>query len=181
MNLVFTILVSFATASTVHCLAADTGSAPRIEIVVAAIKKSIPKGWTCTVIIEKGKMGHPPGLEEPAFRLDFVNTNLTFHGEVLPGGARPTYANFRLHFHDRSERDGILKIVGPTPATSGDNPIVFGETKDYILVSSPSWQNYFVAGKFGRGNWGGGSRTEEANKAVAPLLDALKAYCRTNS
>jgi hypothetical protein len=41
------------------------------EAAASDIRKWLSDGWTCTLLSEKGEMGHPHGLEEPLFRLDF--------------------------------------------------------------------------------------------------------------
>ena len=145
------------------------------EAAAADIRKSLPVGWTCTAVSEQGKMGHPHGLEEPLFRLDFVNTNLTFSVDDGPGQTRLVHPNLRLHFHASAERERILKTIEAERIYSWAIPVLFADTKDYVVVTSPLWQNHYST-QVGGTTWGAGVYTEEANRLIAPLLEALKKY-----
>ncbi len=145
------------------------------EAVASDIRKRLPDGWTCTLISEKGKMGHPHGLEEPLFRLDFVNENLAFPVEDEPGRTKLVHPNLRLHFHASAERERILKTIKAEEVYSWAIPTLFADTRDYIVVTSPLWQNHDSM-KVGDTTWGSGVYTEEANRLIAPLLRALKEY-----
>ncbi len=170
----FVILPFFAAVVLVF---ADGGAAPQstAEGVAADIQKQIPQGWKCSLISENGKMGHPHGLEEPLFRLDFVNTNLAFREETKPGKVDLVHPNLRLHFHAIAERERILKTIQGEGAYSWDIPILFAETKEYIIVTSPLWQNTYTE-KTDDATWVAGVHTEAANRAIAPLLEALRRY-----
>ncbi len=140
------------------------------EAIAADIRKHLPDGWTCTLIAEKGKMGHPHGLEEPLFRLDFVNSTVTFADE-----AGPTHPSLRLHFHASAERERILKTIEAERVYSWVIPTLFADTRDYVVVTSPLWQNT-TRMKVSNTTWAAGTYTEGANRAIAPLLQALKKY-----
>ena len=140
------------------------------DAIAADIRKHLPEGWTCTLISEKGKMGHPHGLEEPLFRLDFVNSNVAF-----PGETGPVPPNLRLHFHANAERERILKTIEAERNYSWAIPTLFADTREYVVVTSPLWQNNDKV-KIGNTTWGAGVYTEQANGAIAPLLQALKKY-----
>ena len=169
--------VILAPFTAVVLMCASCGAAPRstADGVAAEIQNQIPQGWKCILVSEKGKMGHPHGLEEPLFRLDFVNTNLAFREETKPGKVDLVHPNLRLHFHVIAEREQILKTIQRESVFSWDIPILFAETKEYIIVTSPSWQNQHTE-KTGDATWGAGVYTEDANKAIAPLLEALRRY-----
>jgi hypothetical protein len=141
------------------------------EAVANDIRKQLPDGWTCTLVSGKGKMGHPHGLEEPLFRLDFANSNVAFAVD----GTRRVHPNLRLHFHARAERERILKTIEAEQAYSWAIPTLFADTRDYVIVTSPLWQNHYTT-EVGGTTWGAGVYTEEANRAIAPLLQALKKY-----
>jgi len=140
------------------------------EAVAADIRKQLPEGWTCTPISEKGKMGHPHGLEEPLFRLDFVNPNVAFTEEI-----GPVHPNLRLHFHASADRERILKTIEAERVYSWAIPTLFADTREYVVVTSPLWQNNNKV-QVGNTTWGSGVYTEEANRLIAPLLQALKKY-----
>ena len=148
------------------------------DAMAAEIRKSLPAGWTCTVIAEKGKMGHPHGLEEPAFRIDFVNENLVFRFENPPAPVKLVHPNLRLHFHPNADRARILRTIEAELMYSWAIPTLFAETKHYVVVTSPMWQNH-DSFKVGDATWGAGVYTDEANRQIAPLLDALKKYFDT--
>jgi hypothetical protein len=145
------------------------------EAVASDIRKSLPAGWTCTPISEKGKMGHPHGLEEPLFRVDFVNMGVAFPVVDEPGRTKLVHPNLRLHFHASAEREHILKTIDAEQIYSWAIPILFADTKDYTVVTSPLWQNHDSM-TLGNTTWGSGVYTEEANRLIAPLLRALKEY-----
>ena len=108
---------------------------PTADAVAAEIQRAMPKGWTCTLVKEKGKMGHPHGLCEPSFRLDFVNKVATFR-DTFGGQTQDVHPNLRLHFHPIGERDRVLKTIQAESIMSWDIPVLFAETKDYIVVTS---------------------------------------------
>jgi hypothetical protein len=145
------------------------------DAVAAEIRKILPEGWTCTVVSEKGKMGHPHGLEEPVFRLDLENTHVAFREETDPGQVMMVHPNLRLHFHPSADRERILKTIEAERPYSWAIPTLFADTKDYVVVTSPLWQNHYST-KVGDSTWGVGVYTEEANRLIAPLLKALKTY-----
>jgi len=146
----------------------------RAERITADIQKRLPDGWTCTLISEKGKMGHPHGLGEPLFRLDFINTNLTFNAAEKKGQNKPAHPNLRLHFHDIAEREHVLQTIEAEEIFSHDIPVLFIETKEYVVVTSPLWVN-FVEMEIGAA----GVHTEEASEELAPLVKALRKYFET--
>jgi hypothetical protein len=142
------------------------------EAAASDIRKYLPEGWTCTLVSQKGKMGHPHGLEEPLFRLDFVNSNVAF---TVDKPTRLVHPNLRLHFHASAERERILQTIEAERLYSWAIPVLFADTKDYVVVTSPLWQNHYATEVDGT-TWGAGVYTEEANNLIAPLLEALKKY-----
>ena len=154
--------------------AAETNALPSGQSVAADIQKELPEGWSLTLIDEKGKMGHPHGLEEPLFRIDFVNTNVAIQETRQMYGTNATssfHPNLRLHFHSQADREQTLKIIEKEKIFSWDIPTLFGETKDFVIVGSPMWHNRFQT-DFASG----GDFSAEANKALHPLLEALRKY-----
>lgn len=137
-----------------------------IATLVAGIKAILPKGWECSVISEPGKMGHPHGLEEPLFRVDFINQQESFQADGLPREKRRLHPSMRLHFHRIQDKQRIMKVIEAERLYSWDIPIYFSETKDYSIVTSPPWINQ-------------GWYTDEARKLIAPLEQALKAQATT--
>jgi hypothetical protein len=141
------------------------------EAVAAEIRKHLPEGWTCTLIAETGKMGHPHGLEEPLFRLDFVNPTVAFTVDET----KRVHPNLRLHFHPSAERARILRTIEAERFFSWAIPVLFADTRDYVVVTSPLWQNHYTE-QVGTATWGVGVSTSEAVLLIAPLLQVLKKY-----
>lgn len=133
---------------------------------VAQIRAVLPKGWECSVISEPGRMGHPHGLEEPLFRMDFINRNESFQADGLPGEKRRLHPSMRLHFHRIQDKQRIMKVIEAERLYSWDIPIYFSETKDHLIVTSPPWINQ-------------GWYTDEARKLIAPLEQILKRAAAT--
>ena len=152
-----------------------TTSAPEPKEVAAEMRKLLPAGWTCTLISEKGKMGHPHGLNEPLFRLDFINTGVTFPAGIRKRKYLDVNPNLRLHFHAIAEREEVLKTIRAEMGYSWDVPIKFTETKDYIIVTSPLWKNHYTK-EVGGTTWAAGDSSDAASMVLRPLLQALKKY-----
>jgi hypothetical protein len=151
-------------------IAADTNALLSAQNVAAEIRKQLPEGWSLTLIDEKGKMGHPHGLEEPLFRIDFVNTNIAVNETNRIYGTNVVsimHPNLRLHFHPKADRDKTLEIIKQQQVFSWDIPTLFGETRDFMIIGSPAWYNKSNAGA---------DHGEEANQAIEPLLRALRRY-----
>ena len=132
------ILAVFTTVSLIGTTLLGQSVPPDGKAVAAEMRKLLPRGWTCTLLDEKGKMGHPHGLGEPSFRLDFENKD-AMHREGDED--RSFHPNFRLHFHPIRERDVVLKTIEHERNYSWDIPVLFAETRDYIVVTSPMWMN----------------------------------------
>jgi hypothetical protein len=161
-------------------LGQEKSSQSPADKVAADIRQILPKGWECIAITEKGKMGHPHGLEEPRFRLDFINTNETFRVEVLPRYTNLVHPNLRLHFHDVQEREHVLRTVEAEQIYSWTIPTLFCETKQFIIVTSPVWINHTVAAdETGKIIANVGMTSGEIRSSLFPLEKALKDYCNS--
>jgi len=106
-------------------------------------------------------MGHPHGLEEPLFRMDFANPKQTFKRPALQNKTCHPY--LRLHFHKAADKNRILQVIEGERMYSWDIPTCFYETTDYVIVTSPAWINH-------------GCYTEEAKGLMVPLERTLKEY-----
>ena len=132
------------------------------EDFISGIDEILPKGWTMNVTSVPGETGHPHGLNESLFRIDFVDPTHKFE---WPYGQESS-PSLRLHFYNISEKSRILKIIQAEAIYSWDIPTYFDETAQYIVVSSPSYVN-------------GGCYTDEATSLYKPLDTALKAYFKS--
>ncbi len=109
-----------------------------------------------------GEIGHPHGLNESLFRIDFIDPA---HKFAWPYGQESS-PSLRLHFYNISDKSRILEIIRAEAMYSWDIPVYFDETAQYIVVSSPSYVN-------------GGCYTDEAASLYKPLDTALKAYFKS--
>jgi len=129
---------------------------------ISGIGEILPDGWTMNFTNIPGEIGHPHGLNESLFRIDFVDTAHKF--ECFAG--RESSPSLRLHFYNISEKSLILEIIQAETIYSWDIPIYFDETAQYIVVSSPSYVN-------------GGCYTDEATAFYQPLDTALRLYFKS--
>jgi hypothetical protein len=114
-------------------------------------------------------------MDEPLFRLDFVNTNVTFQAKLAADQYKSVHPNLRLHFHPIAEREHVLQTIKAERFYSWNIPILFAETRDYVVITGALWQNHWTE-SVGGTTWGCGDYSEEANKAIEPLLNALRSY-----
>jgi hypothetical protein len=146
-------------------LAAAGGLAPACaeSLVLHNIRQDLPPGWKLDVIEQEGEKGHPHGLDEPLFRADFTNP----HQQILApsSGNTPRKLNPRiqLYFYGLDSKSHVMKVIERERKYSWDIPIYFGETKDYLVVTSPSYVNYGVF-------------TEDAKKKIRPMWEVLRKH-----
>jgi hypothetical protein len=138
------------------CEASDSSEPP----VIAAIRRDLPSGWQCDVVKERGKTGHPHGLAEPLFRVDFTNPQQAFESPI---GKNPCV---QLYFYDIAEKGHVLQVIKKEAIYSWNVPEYFGETKDYIVATSASYINHGVF-------------TEQAKQITRPLWKALRKHVQS--
>ncbi len=126
---------------------------------VNRMQGSLPDGWECTIVDQDGQKGHPQGLDEPLFRADFINPNVLFDADRREG-LNPT---IQLYFYDIDSKIHIMKVIAEQGLYSWDIPIYFGETDEYIVVTSPSYVNHGVF-------------TEAAKNTIRPMWNALRIH-----
>ncbi len=124
---------------------------------VSGIHDVLPAGWELQVIDQTGTMNPPHGLNEPLFRIDFVDHTHQFKDS----GERVYNPSLRLYFYDIQEKDAVLNTIEAEKMFSWDVPIYFDETTEYIIVTSPLYIN--------RGHF-----TDETEALYQPLENALK-------
>ena len=139
------------------CIAMDCTSKPLS--FVNRIQESLPDNWECMVEDQDGQKGHPHGLDEPLFRMDFTNYNAYFDADKRLG----MHPVIQLYFYDIDSKLHIMQIVREQSLYSWDIPIYFGETEEYVIVTSPSYVNHGVF-------------TEEAKNAIRPMWNVLRMY-----
>ncbi|MCD4777105.1 MAG: hypothetical protein K8S15_13795 [Candidatus Aegiribacteria sp.] len=123
------------------------------------MQDSLPDGWECTIVDQDGHKGHPQGLDEPLFRVDFINPDVLFDADRRIG-LNPT---IQLYFYDINSKPDVMKVIGEQSLYSWDIPIYFGETEEYIVVTSPAYVNHGVF-------------TEEAKNTIRPIWNALRIH-----
>ena len=143
------------------CIAMGCTSKP--VSFVNRMQGSLPDGWECTIVYQDGQKGHPQGLDEPLFRADFINPDVSFDADRRTG-LNPT---IQLYFYDIDSKLHVMKVIAEQSLYSWDIPIYFGETEEYIVVTSPSYVNHGVF-------------TEEAKNTIRPMWNALRIHieCR---
>ncbi len=125
---------------------------------ISRIRQEMPGGWQCILIREYGKKGHPHGLKRPILRADFTAPQRSF----LDEGKRVSPL-IQLYLYDIRDKHYVLWVIDRERFFSWDIPIYFGETKDYIVVTSPSYVNH-------------GIFTEEAKRAICPMWKVLRKH-----
>jgi hypothetical protein len=126
---------------------------------IAGIQKVLPNGWEMKVIDLKGAMEPPSGLEEPLFRIDFVDKTHSF--QIIE--ELTIFPSLRLYFYDIGYKESITQAIKLQEMYSWNIPQYYDETVDYIIVTSPLYIN-------------GGYYTGEAVTLFQPLAKALKEF-----
>jgi hypothetical protein len=114
------------------------------------------------VIHKKGEKGHPHGLGEPMMRMDLSSPEQSFPN--TKGARRKTLSPLiQLYLYNIADKPYIQEVIMKERPFSWDVPIYFGETEDYVVVTSPPYVNHGVF-------------TEEAKKKIRPMWDALRKH-----
>lgn len=125
---------------------------------ISRIRQDMPSGWHCTLIRQYGEKGHPHGLKRPVFRADFAAPQ-----QFFTDGKRRVSPLIQLYLYDIAEKAYVLAVIAREQFYSWNIPIYFGETENYIVVTSPSYVNH-------------GIFTEEAKKAIQPMWNVLRRH-----
>ena len=128
------------------------------DALISNIHGNLPDGWECTVEKTDGQKGHPHGLKEPMFRVDITNPN-----EIIPDRPNKKRPSIQLYFYQIDSKPLVMKIIKEQAPHSWDIPIYFGETEEYVVVTSPSYVNHGVF-------------TEEAKRTIRPAWKVLRKY-----
>jgi hypothetical protein len=142
---------------------AAAAEASPAELFVSRLRAALPANWQCWRLAGTGKRRQAHGLDAPLFQIELVNSTESFTDErpSNPGGKRA--GSLRLDFYGIAEKQHILKVIDAERIYSWDIPIYYGETTDYIAVTSPAWIN-------------NGVYTDEAKRIMAPLDDAIHRF-----
>jgi hypothetical protein len=141
--------------------ATHAGSARHLDML-AAIRRDLPSGWDCMAVWQDGDKGHPHGLDEPLFRMDVGSTYEVF-GAGLGRGLGSGWPLVQLFFYDIAEKPHVLNVIEAERLHSWDIPIYFGETDQYVIVTSPAYVNH-------------GIFTDEAKKRLSPGWQVLRRH-----
>lgn len=152
-------------ALAVPCLlggCASTRPAARDDPLISRIRRDLPQDWTCTVQQNAGRKGHPHGLEEPRFRADLTNASRTFERRL---GKMRKELNpvIPLYFYDIRSKAHVMEVIEKERNYSWNIPIYFGETSQYVVVTSPAYVNH-------------GCFTPDAKQAIAPAWSVLRKH-----
>jgi len=131
------------------------------ETILAELRNILPEDWTCKLNRKPGKFEWSEGqVEEPLFRIDFTNLNISFNTKPAPphGLRGPPHPGLPLYFvsateearvHWENYQDGIFPR--------------FAETPDYFVVTSEREIN-------------GGVFSVDLQRSIEPLFRALEKY-----
>jgi hypothetical protein len=133
-------------------------------LIITQIRSHLPNDWKCTVEKQEGKKGHPHGLDEPVFRADFSNPHQTVDAPRADGGKAPNPL-IPLYFYNIHSKARVMEVIDKERIYSWDIPIYFGETEEYIVVTSPAYVNH-------------GIFTKEAKKSLEPMWEVLRKYIK---
>lgn len=142
-------------------LVAFAGDSANVEAqVVREIRARLPAGWNCTVYQSKDLEKVPHGLGKPEFQVVAANTNFSFVKSDVPRSTKQ-YPVVPLYFYRLSEKAELMKIIEKESVYSWSIPIYFGETDEFVVVTSPAFVN-------------GGVFTPEARHALHPMWAVLR-------
>ncbi len=132
-------------------------------LLISRIRQDLPNGWQCAVVRQDGPKRHPlVGLEEPVFRLDFAAPD-QFLAHAPGFGTAKVSPLIQLFVYKISDKAHVLKMIDRGRALSSYPPIYFGETWDFIIVTSPPYVNH-------------GIFTMEARRAIRPMWQVLRKH-----
>jgi hypothetical protein len=131
-------------------------------LLISRIRQDMPDGWQCSAVRQDGQKGHPLGLEEPVLRLDFAAPG-QFLAHAAGFGTAKVSPLIQLYLYKIGERAHVLEMIRRGRVYSSNPPIYFGETLDFIVVTSPSYVNH-------------GIFTDEAKRAIFPMWKALRKH-----
>ena len=132
-------------------------------MVITRICKDLPNEWQCTLLHQNGEKGHPHGLREPLFRADFSAPEQSFQAPIGVEKQQKFSPLIQLYFYNIADKSYVLEVIDKERIYSWDIPIYFGETEDYIVVTSPPYVNH-------------GIFTEEAKQAIRPMWNVLREH-----
>ncbi|MCP4583542.1 MAG: hypothetical protein GY839_18185 [candidate division Zixibacteria bacterium] len=159
-------LVSLSLLLIFFCSSPQPG--PKTVTLISGLQVDLPHGWKYTVVTDVGNKGYPQGLDEPVFRVDFTNPVVLFNADTKRGiNYNPSV---KLYFYLIASKPDIMEAIKKYAYSSSYPPLYFGETAEYIVVTSPSYIN-------------SGVYSEEAIKAIRPLWFALREHieCKEDS
>ncbi len=142
-------------------LAAFAGDSTNVEPqVVRDIRTRLPVGWNCSFCQSKEVKLVPHGLGKPIFQVVAANTNLSFVKSAVPRMTKQSPL-IPLYFYRHSQKADLMKIIEKESIYSWSIPIYFGETDEFVVVTSPAFVN-------------GGVFTSEARHALRPMWAVLR-------
>jgi hypothetical protein len=83
------------------------GNKPTPSAFISGIGSALPASWQMTVTDQESEIGHPHGLEEPLFRIDFLDSLHRFHDE----GGRQYSPSARLYFYDIAQDSTVMAAI----------------------------------------------------------------------
>lgn len=151
-------IVSFVALTT-----ASIARASADPLMEDKLRQDLPPGWQLVVVEQERQKGHPHGLDEPLFRADFTNPGKQIMVPSSGDVPRKLNPRIQLYFYGLDSKSHVMKVIERERKCSWDVPIYFGETNDYLVVTSPSYVNH-------------GIFTEDAKNMIRPMWKALRKH-----
>jgi hypothetical protein len=129
------------------------------SVFISGLRSVLPSSWQINVTDQAGEIGHPHGLEEPVFRIDFLDPLHHFNDE----SGRQYSPSARLYFYDIAQESTVMAAIEREKVFSWDIPDYYDRTRQYIVVTSPLYIN-------------SGHYSVEAENLFKPLDAALKSF-----
>jgi hypothetical protein len=142
----------------------DAGDSTKVEPqVVRQIRAKLPAGWNCAMYQSDQVTAVPHGLGKPVFEVVTSNTNVSFSFVKFPNAPRPAMQSpiIPLYFYRHNDKLEVMKIIEKEAMYSWSIPVYFGETDEFVVVTSPAFVN-------------GGVFTHEARLALRPMWKVLR-------
>lgn len=143
-------------------LSAVAGEPVESPPLVRALAAKLPTGWTCTVHPGGEVARIPHGLGKPVSQIVVANPDISFpRAQLTPVDPKSGSPIIPLYLYPQADKAQVMQVIDKEKDYSWDIPIYFGETGDFVVVTSPAYVN-------------GGCFGPEAKQAVRPAWKVLR-------
>jgi hypothetical protein len=129
--------------------------------LVRDLRAKLPAGWDCSVNRGEEVKLLLHGLGLPVFQVVIANNNISFAlTPDVPDGPKRSPV-IPLYFYPQADKASVMKVIDKEQIYSWNVPVYFGETEDFVVVTSPLYVN-------------GGCFTLEARRALGPAWTVVR-------